>query len=534
MFANPVEYGSSIAWRRDPRSGIETDKAYFRRIPYLNRELAGDHKLIWEVNRHQHLVLLAQVFVITGSEKYLEAVQGQLEHWWNENPFQCGINWTSALEVGFRALSWIWIWHLLGTKMPDAFRERFLAELYRHGLHLEYNLSIYFSPNTHLLGEAVALHALGYLFPDFPRSAPWRATGRDIVARHMQTCVQPDGSYFEQSTYYHLYALDMFAFHAVLEDVTPSYREGLERMTEFLASITTASGDLPFLGDDDGGRFFSPYGPRSCFSRASLAAASVMLGKRFFAYSNHDLDEIGIWWLGPERCRNLPTQTFEPASRAFEEFGVATVRCGPVFALFDVGPFGPGSGGHSHSDTLSLVVSRGDQEILIDPGTYIYMDPGWRNAFRGSAAHNTVRIDGRDQAVPANPFRWSDKPEAKLLEFTSIDGKARAVGSCSYQGFTHRRTVEFINGEFTIVDEITGPDGQHDIEQFWHLADPPRQTAAGKWAIGNLAELRLEGAVLEEGWRSPTFNSKVAAPVLVVRLRTSLPVTLTARLRCAQ
>ena len=168
---------------------------------------------------------MAQAAVLTGNNAYSEYVFRQLDHWWRENPFQRGINWTSALEVAFRALSWIWIFHLVGAQMSEEFRRRFLAELYRHGLHLEYNLSIYFSPNTHLLGEAVALHALGRLFPNLPRAKRWRSLGREIVCEHMQTCVQNDGSYFEQSTYYHLYALDMFAFHAVLEEVPADYRE---------------------------------------------------------------------------------------------------------------------------------------------------------------------------------------------------------------------------------------------------------------------------------------------------------------------
>ena len=65
--------------------------------------------------------------------------------------------------------------------MPDALRARFLTALNRHGRYLELNLSVYFSPNTHLLGEAVALHALGVLFPSFPRAARWAETGGRIV-----------------------------------------------------------------------------------------------------------------------------------------------------------------------------------------------------------------------------------------------------------------------------------------------------------------------------------------------------------------
>src|SRR5213075_3247545 len=103
-----------------------------------------------------------------------------------------------------------------GDRMEADFRRRFLSELYRHGVYLEHNLSVYFSPNTHLLGEAVALHALGALFPVFPRAQEWRSAAGRIVREQMDFQVRPDGSHFEQSSYYHVYALDMFLFHYVL------------------------------------------------------------------------------------------------------------------------------------------------------------------------------------------------------------------------------------------------------------------------------------------------------------------------------
>ena len=532
LFDSVVDYGPVVPWRRDPRSGIETPQDYFRRIPYLDPAAAGDHKLIWEVNRHQHLVLLAQAFVITSRDEYFDTLVRQLEHWWEENQFQRGVNWTSALEAGFRALSWVWIWHLVGTRMQAPFRQRFLAELHRHGLHLEYNLSVYFSPNTHLLGEAVALHALGRLFPDFPQAELWRKLGRDVVRGHMDSCVKQDGSYFEQSTYYHVYALEMFAFHAVLEETSESYRNGLDKMAEFLAFITSHDGELPFLGDDDGGRFFSPYGQRTKFGRGTLATLSLFLRRRFLPFSSHDVEEIALWWLGPQPCLEENSSVLQFRSHVFDDTGIVALRRGSVFALFDAGPFGPGSAGHSHSDTLSLVVSAGDQEVLIDSGTYSYMDPEWRNYFRGSSAHNTIRIDGLDQGTSAGPFRWAQKPEVALLEFVSDPHRDRAVAACRYQGFSHTRTVEFINGgEFVIVDQIDGPAGEYEIEQSWHFAFVPTELSAGTWSIGAVADFTAEGGVVENAWRSRCFGSKEAAPVIVVRRKAALPVTLEARLR---
>ena len=47
-----------------------------------------------------------------------------------------------------------------------------------------------------------------------------------------------------------------------------------------------------------------------------------------------------------------------------------------VQLVIKAGPFGEGSGGHSHSDVLSLTARAGGREVLIDPGTFTYVaDP---------------------------------------------------------------------------------------------------------------------------------------------------------------
>ena len=97
---------------------------------------------------------------------------------------------------------------------------------------------------------------------------------------------------------------------------------------------------------------------------------------------------------GPERCASVAGDAPDRKSRAFGDSRIVVMRNGRVRALFDAGPFGPGSGGHSHSDTLSLIVTNGEQEVLVDSTTYSYMDPEWREVFRGTSAHNIVRIDG--------------------------------------------------------------------------------------------------------------------------------------------
>ena len=211
-----IDTGPEIPWRRDHTSGVESGLSYFRRIPYLDTRRSGDHKVIWEPNRHQHLVLLAQAFCLTGDAVYLGEIRAQLESWFAANPYNRGINWASALEVAFRTLSWIWTYHLAGEKMIAEFRMKWLRQLYQHGCHLENNLSFYFSPNTHLLGEALALHALGLFFTGLPRAVRWEQLGARVMREQMERQVHADGSHFEQATYYHLYVTDMFLLHAIL------------------------------------------------------------------------------------------------------------------------------------------------------------------------------------------------------------------------------------------------------------------------------------------------------------------------------
>src|SRR5262249_50989320 len=147
----------------------------------------GDHKVIWELNRHQHLVVLAQAFRLTGRREFVEEIEIQLHSWLDSNPYLRGINWASALEVAYRALSWIWVYHLVGVELQPGIRRSTLRGLYWHAKYLENNLSIYFSPNTHLLGEAVALHAIGALFPEWPGAAEWESAGGALVDEQLRS-----------------------------------------------------------------------------------------------------------------------------------------------------------------------------------------------------------------------------------------------------------------------------------------------------------------------------------------------------------
>jgi hypothetical protein len=531
-----IQFEPQIAWRRDFLKNIESGLAYFRRIPYLDATAVGDHKVIWELNRHQHLVTLAQAYRFTQRSDFRAEIEHQIDHWIACNPFQRGINWTSALEVAFRALSWLWVDHLCGAQLNPAFRHRLLTGLYQHALHLEQNLSVYFSPNTHLLGEAVALHAIGSLYPWMPGASRWTRDAGRIVEAEMFHQVRPDGSHFEQSSYYQVYALDMFLFTLLIQGNvlrkahSAEYVARLHAMADYLRALIGPSRTLPFLGDDDGGRMFHPFGARDQFARETLATCAVALNRPDLLADTSDLHEQAAWWIGAPALTAKPAWR-DPVSQQFPDSGLCVTVRDRVHILYDGGPFGFGTAGHSHSDSLSIVARAGDLDVLIDPGTFTYVgDPQWREWFRGSAAHNTVRIDQLNQAPIRNMFAWNGKPAVTLEAFRSNAAGDFFAATCEYSGFRHHRQAALRNHALFVVDWIeaieieTGsanPSASHLIQQFWHLGPD----AASRLHLPPGSNARLEHGG-QHGWRSRVLGSKEEADVCIVELTAALPCCL--------
>ena len=513
-----IETGAFIRWRRDYQHRKESGVEFFRRISYLDFSAVGDHKFIWELNRHQHLVLLAQAFVLTGKKEFAQEIWIQVDSWLEQNPFQRGINWASALEVAFRALSWIWIYHLTAEAMSADFRRRFLTALYRHGHHLAENLSVYFSPNTHLLGEAVALHALGVLFPAFPESKRWHVRGASLVEAQLAFQVRLDGSHFEQSSYYHVYAQDFFLFYYLIAGRPKHFEPVLARMAEYLDWLLGPSRSMAFTGDDDGGRLFHPFGERDRFGRATLTTSGIVLGNDRWIGPEETIAEQAAWWLGAECLQLARTAQAPPTGgRAFQDSGMVFLQSGNLFVQFDAGPFGWAGAGHSHADALSILVWFEGEPVLIDPGTYTYVgDAVARDWFRGTSAHNTVSIDGQNQAQAAGPFRWNTKPLVDLIAWRADGNGGIAEGTCRYNGFTHRRSILLDSGRLLVLDEVDGPVGEHESRQIWQLGP-----AASK------VHLSFSSPVIEEASQfSAAYGIRSPGRSLTANVRGELPAAI--------
>ena len=196
---NDLSFGDPIDWHLDPTSRKRTPLVHWSRIDYLDPTVAGDKKVTWELNRHAHFVTLGQAYWLTGDERFAEAFVSQASSWMDSNPPKHGINWASSLELAFRVIAWSWAIYLFADsdRLTPKFITRFLKFIVAQGRHIESYLSHYFSPNTHLTGEALGLFYLGASLPELARARRWRDTGLNILLEQLTRHIRSDGTYFE-------------------------------------------------------------------------------------------------------------------------------------------------------------------------------------------------------------------------------------------------------------------------------------------------------------------------------------------------
>jgi len=558
-----LEFGHPVDWQLDPLSGRRTDARHWSRIRPLDALRAGDCKLVWELNRHQWMLALGQAYRISGEERYAAACAGYLGDWLRANPRGRGINWTSSLELAFRLVAWCWALVLfrgspaLGPALLAALR----ASLAAHAAHIAAFPSSYFSPNTHLTGEALGLFYAGLLFPELEGAARWRDMGQRILVEEIERQVLDDGVYFEQSTAYQCYTAEIYLHFLVLAarngvTVPAHVAARVQSLLDFLLFVRRPDGSLPAIGDADGGRLLPLLRRRPDDARGLFAVAAAVFGRADYAWAAGGVAPEVLWLLGEEGLAAFSALDARPpegpASRAFPSGGYVVLRSGweadAHQLVFDAGPLGcPVSGAHGHADLLSIQASAFGQPFLVDPGTGVYTpDPALRDHFRGSLAHSTLTVDGTSQARPAGPFSWKERPRARLRRW--LTGEEADFASGEHDAYAaegrplrHRRRVLFVRRRFwLVVDDVTGA-GTPSVEQRFQLAPLAVSLEPGAWvralgeggrclwlralaAVPLALEVHVGSAQPVRGWVSPDYGQCRPAPTVVWSVRARLPL----------
>ena len=551
-------------WNRAPRTGRQTTLSFGKKLNYRNQEIVGDIKYLWEPNRQLQLVTLAQAYYLSGEQRYLDGLAAQLNSWFEACQYLKGPNWTSSLELGIRLINWSIVWQLIGGfKSPlfqgmsgRSFLNRWLVAIYRHAHFIRGYFSSYSSANNHLIGEAAGLFVATVAWPFWPVFIKWQEFAKAILEEEVLKQNAEDGVNREQAISYQQFVLDFLitsALAARANDINFSskYWSRVESMLDYLASVIDVEGNLPMIGDADDGyvtklsseETFCPY-------RSLLATGAVVFDRDDFKAKAGRLDDKTRWLLGnsaEEAFSEIPKPQTKslPVHRAFPEGGYYIlgkdfeteneVRC-----IVDCGPLGYLSiAAHGHADALAIYLSVSGREFLIDTGTYAYhTKKRWRDYFRGTSAHNTVRIDGENQSVISGNFMWKKKANAFCELFEP--GEAQDVFAGHHDGYLrlrdpvlHRREIKYLKSENEIiVSDCFECKGLHTVERLWHFSEHCSVLVDNRTVVATNdgIEVRLEameddGAIslhrgddlIPLGWVSRRFDVKVPTTTLVMR-----------------
>ncbi|MEW6219568.1 MAG: alginate lyase family protein [Thermodesulfobacteriota bacterium] len=571
-----ADLGPLPNWNRDPRTGRTAPLVFGKTLDYRDPSKVGDIKYLWEPNRHLQLVTVAQAYALTGDGFFLTGLAGQLDSWLRQCPYLMGPNWTSSLELGIRLINWALVWQLAGGWSSPLFagpagedlRRRWLESIFQHAHFIQGHFSRHSSANNHLIGEATGLFIATITWPFWDRCRQWQALAHGILVEEAVRQNWPDGVNKEQAVSYQQFVLD-FLVLALLAGTAcgvtfpPAYRAIIERMLEYLAAIMDVAGHLPMLGDaDDGYAVRLSQEAGFCPYRSLLATGAVLFDRPDLAARARIFDDKSRWLLGAKAAARFRTLASTPApagpGRTFASGGYyllgldlgtgQEVRC-----LVDCGPLGYLSiAAHGHADALALCLSVAGREILVDPGTFAYhTQKAWRNYFRGTGAHNTVRIDGLDQSEIGGSFLWLRKARATCEVWQPGDDADLFAGNHDgYQRLAdpvlHRRQVVLDKkAREIVVTDTLECRGQHIVERFWHLAEGcevsrddggvlvqngPVRVALAASDAGELI-LRRGEEKPPCGWVSRSFDRKVPSTALGMLNSVIGTTTLVTRLR---
>jgi Heparinase II/III N-terminus/Heparinase II/III-like protein len=552
LFGQVYKMGEQVDWHADPRTGGRWPLAHFTRT-LLRPGHGSDVRMVWELNRLHHLAALGRAYALTGDERYTEEFLIQLASWYEENPPRFGVNWTVAMEVAIRAVNIVAALEMFRASphMTDEAIELTLKMLLAHGRFIRSNLEFsYRSASNHYLANLIGLFVIGMTVPELAESSAWVKLSTPRLLKEMDRQVLPDGVDYEGATGYHRLVLECFALffslgHANGIEIPGEYWERLEAMFDFVRACQKPDGNTPIIGDSDDGRLIR-FKERQASDHSYLSSiAAILLESEAFKQSSR-LDEEALWWFGEEgreAFESLPVNEGGTGSQAFPQAQIFIQRTDSLYAVIDCGDHGArGYGSHAHSDALSFEAFALGRTFLRDPGTFVYTASGrWRNLFRSTAYHNTVRVDGEeishiteDQLFALGPNvqprvnRWESTPERDTLdaEHHGYTRLARPV--------VHRRiiTLDKREGYWVIEDIFTG-EGAHEMEFFFNFdaglevrIEADRRAIAHDEAVA-LAILPVSGNKFEtkisNRWVSPSYGTRMRSSGIIYRLHADVP-----------
>lgn len=495
VFGKEFDYKSAdLDWHKDIFTGERFPLSFSKSLNIRSTENISA-KNVWEINRLQFLPTVALRYQQTANEEHLNNFIGLNTSWIDQNPYLLGVNWYSNIEVNIRLINWFLCWEILRAnelmEKNDSFKEfaekKWMPAIYQHCLYSYKNPSRYSSANNHLISEYAGLFVAASRWK-FPESEKWLKYARKGLEKEIQL-QHSSGVNREEAAEYIQFITDFFLLPYVIGKQTgcefsEAYSSQLHQIFTYIHHFLDCRGNFPQYGDEDDGRCFVLDLDEDFNNfRSLLTSGAILFKDPLLKTKSNGFDLKNTILFGEEGRQDfaeLPAMEVENRSVFFEDEGHFIFKKQQqdkeIYLHFDAAPLGYLSiAAHGHADALSFLLHVDGRPVLIDSGTYTYhTDPEWRKYFIGTLAHNTVRINGNDQAINGGPTLWVKHYKSEVLE-TEFSSTVERV-MASHTGYEkeevrHIRELTFLrkSDEFQILDTIIAPrDKKVQVEIPFH------------------------------------------------------------------
>jgi hypothetical protein len=490
------------------------------RFTFLNQTVVYHDRVLWHDRSQQRLwrfhlhyfdaaVDLGRAFQTTENPQYWSTFMRLTSDWMDNNPPRQGDGW-HPYTISLRLVNWIRAFFLFEqcfTAEPS-FRNRFLASLHRQVHALRRNVE-YDVTGNHLIKNGKALVFAG-AFVQGEEAARWFHQGLRLLVEQAAEQVLTDGGHYERSPLYHVQVLMDYLDVLVLLPVECEERAQLvvvvQRMMDFLRDILHPDRTLPLFND--------------CVLMTEPTPEVILRYGRAVTATSATISGVS------------------PDTQSFVDSGYYVFRAADHFLILDCGPVCPDHlPPHAHCDLLSFELSIGQQRIMTNSGTYVYEAGPWRDAFRGTAAHNTVQVDDEEQSAIWSSFRVGRRARVWDVEVRQLAPGVYFRGA--YRGFggnrmAHWRELFLLPGPcWIIMDTLGRHRGSESLVatsavHFYPGVEVAMQAPEVHVRRGDvqLKLLSMDGTpfTLDEAWFSPELGRKERNPVLRCRVQGRLPL----------
>lgn len=468
-------------------------------ISISQREDIGDIRTNWELNRHYQFAGMAKSFYVTGDLSILEELQELFYDWNNKNHFLCGVEWTSAMEIAIRVNSWIYTYCFLNKAFEKYNLEnnKILKDISRGIIvmadYIVKHRAKYSSANNHLIVEMYAVGMSGIFF-DYK---PWEKLAFNILTKELPRQNYADGVNKEMSLHYQSFVMEAYGLlmiemkhnHIKIPQIWEEY---LMHMSEFMCDCCGEYGETVVFGDNDEGKILDLSGEDFDHYRYVLDLMGSVLPKR---YSKMENIHENLYWILSDDFQNSVLKKncyYSPEVKCYREGGYTLWRSknNKVLIGIDHADLGFGSlAAHGHADALSFQMFIEGMPVFVDPGTYNYhVSKMMRDDFRATKNHNTVCVDGANQAEILGPFLWGKRYECKEAEVQEQEEEIYFEAAIQNNGNTHKRKMRMSDKDIIkieICDDLELSKDTKKVEQIFMLGTECRWMEDACINIGN-------------------------------------------------